>query len=207
MLVSDFISDLIAYPLLELASTLLQASFSGLPRDHHQKQLTVKIFNTLENHEQLFIFCRHVLKWEYFQRDVLPFLLTSCQEELLKGSSKSQEVFLILTEVIVQSTLVNKGGLHLGNSKGLLFFPKCGTKKGEKILRAFLDKVRIEDSTFLDKSSLSSIWSVLVCIPCIRQVHQSLKKKIKFQLGLRTSSSQILLAPMKVVACLSQCNF
>ena len=168
MLVSDFISDLISSPLLEFASTLLQASFTELSRDRHQKQLTVKIFNTLDSPEQLFTFCRHVLKWENFQRDVLPFLLNCCQEELLKGSSKIPDVFLILTEVIIQSASVDSGGLDLGNLKGLLFFPKCGTKKGEKILRAFLDNLTIDNGTLMDKSRLSLIWSVLVCIPCIR---------------------------------------
>lgn len=168
MMVSDFITDIIVSPLLELTSTLLQASFAELSRDRHQKQLTLKVFNTVDNREQLFLFCRHLLKWENFQKDVLPFLLNCCQEELLKGSSKIQEVFVILTEVIVHNTSLSSDGLDLGNLKGLLFFPKCGTKQGAKILRAFLDNVTIDGKTFLDKGRLSLIWSILVCIPCIR---------------------------------------
>lgn len=168
MMVNDFISDVIASPLLELASTLLQASFTELSRDRFQKQLALKVFNAVNSREQLFTFCRRVLKWENFQGEVLPFLLNCCQEELLKGSSKLQEVFLILTEFIVENASMNKGGLDLGNLKGVIFFPKCGTKQGGKILWAFLDNVALDDGTLLDKSRLCLIWSILVCIPCIR---------------------------------------
>jgi len=168
MMVNDFTSDVITSPLLELASTLLQASFTELSRDRFCKQLTLKVFNSVNSREQLFTFCRHVLKWENFQADVLPFLLNCCQEELLKGSSKLEEVFLILTEVIVQNASRSEVGLDLGSLKGLIFFPKCGTKQGGKILRAFLDNLTLDDGTLLDKNRLCLIWSVLVCIPCIR---------------------------------------
>ena len=167
MMVNDFTSVVIASPLLELASTLLQASFTELSRDRFQKQLTLKVFNSVNSREQLFTFCKHVLKWENFQTDVLPFLLNCCQEELLKGSSKLEEVFLILTEVIVQNALRSEGGLDLSSLKGMVFFPKCGTKQGGKVLRAFLDNLAL-DGTLLDKNRLCLIWSILVCIPCIR---------------------------------------
>ena len=170
MVVRDFTSDVIAPPLLELASTLLQTSFAELSREKHQKQLTLKVFNTVDSREQLFMFCRHLLMWKNFQRDVLPSLLNCCQEELLKGSSKIQDIFLILTEVIVQNASTDSSGLDLGSLKGLLFFPKCGTRQGGKILRAFLDNITIDNKTLLDNSRLSLTWSVLLCIPCIRYV-------------------------------------
>ena len=168
MMVNDFTSGVIASPLLELASTLLQASFTELSKDRFQKQLTLKVFNSVNSREQLFTFCKHVLKWENFQTDVLPFLLNCCQEELLKGSSKLEEVFLILTEVIVQNAPRSEGGLDLSSLKGMIFFPKCGTKQGGKILQAFLDNLTLDDGTLLDKNRLCLIWSSLVCIPCIR---------------------------------------
>lgn len=167
MMVNDFTSDVIASPLLELASTLLQTSFTELSKDRFQKQLTLKVFNSVNSREQLFTFCKHVLKWENFQTDVLPFLLNCCQEELLKGSSKLEEVFLILTEVIVQNAPRSEGGLDLSSLKGMIFFPKCGTKQGGKILQAFLDNLTLDDGTLLDKNRLCLIWSILVCIPCI----------------------------------------
>lgn len=168
MMDSDFISDVIAPSLLELASTLLQASFTELSRDRFRKQLTLKVFNSVNSREQLFTFCRHVLKWENFQADVLPFLLNCCQEELLKGSSIVDDIFLILTEFVVQNASMSEGSLDLGSMKGMIFFPKCGTKKGGKILGAFLDNLTLDDDTLLDKNRLCLIWSILVCLPCIR---------------------------------------
>ena len=170
MIVQDFVSDDIASSLFGLISTLLQTSSTELSRERHQKQLTSKVFKTIESQEQLFMFCRRLLKWEHFQRDALPSLLNFCQEELLKGSSKIQDIILILTEVIFQTASADSSGLDLASLKGLLFFPKCGTRQGAKILKVFLDAVTIENKAVLDKSKLSLTWSSLVCIPCIRYV-------------------------------------
>lgn len=170
MIVQDFVSDDIASSLFGLISTLLQTSSTELSRERHQKQLTSKVFKTIESQEQLFMFCRRLLKWEHFQRDALPSLLNFCQGELLKGSSKIQDIILILTEVIFQTASADSSGLDLAPLKGLLFFPKCGTRQGAKILKVFLDAVTIENKAVLDKSKLSLTWSSLVCIPCIRYV-------------------------------------
>ena len=179
MIVQDFVSDDIASSLFELISTLLQISSTELSRERHQKQLTSKVFKTIESQEQLFMFCRRLLKWEHFQRDALPSLLNFCQEELLKGSSKIQDIILILTEVIFQTASADSR-LDLASLKGLLFFPKCGTRQGTKILKVFLDAVTIENKAVLDKSKLSLTWSSLVCIPCIRYVYTDLGTFARF---------------------------
>lgn len=180
MIVQDFVSDDIASSLFELISTLLQTSSTELSRERHQKQLTLKVFKAIKSQEQLFMFCRHLLKWEHFQRDALPSLLNFCQEELLKGSSKIQDIILILTEVIFQTASADSSGLDLARLKGLLFFPKCGTRQGAKILKVFLDAVTIENKVVLDKSKLSLTWSSLVCIPCIRYVYTDLGTFARF---------------------------
>ena len=170
-MVSDFISDPITYPLLKLASTLVLESFIELSRDRHHKQLTLKVFNTVDDLKQLFTFCRHLLPWQNFKKDLLPLLLNCCQSELLKGSCNIQEVVLMLTEVIVHNATADTSGLELASLKGLLFFPKCGTKKGGQILQAFLDNLTIDTESLMDKSRLSLIWGTLLCIPCIRWVY------------------------------------
>ena len=170
MLVSDFVSDIIAPPLLKLASTLLLGSFTEFSIDRHYQQLTSKVFNTMDNFEQLFTFCRHLLQWENFQKHVLPLLLNRCQSELLKSSCYIQEVVLMLTEVIVHSTTADISDLKLGSLKGVLFFPKCGSKEGGQILKAFLDNLKIDEDVLVDNGRLPLIWGTLVCIPCIRWV-------------------------------------
>ena len=81
-----------------------------------------------------------------------------------------KEVGLMLTEVIVSCSMANTSGLKLEGSKGLLFFPKCGTKTGGQILKAFLDNLEIDEDVLVEKERLSLIWVCLVCIPCIRWV-------------------------------------
>ena len=76
----------------------------------------------------------------------------------------------MLTEVIVSRSMANTSGLDLEGSKGLLFFPKCGTKTGGQILKAFLDNLEIDEDVLVEKERLSLIWVCLVCIPCIRWV-------------------------------------
>jgi len=170
VIVRDVVSEPITYPLLKIASSLLLGSFTGLSRDRHHKQLTLKIFNMVDGLEQLFTFCRHLLPWENFKKDILPLLLNRCQTELLKSSCKFQEVVLMLTEIIVHSTTADSTGLELGSLKGLIFFPKCGTKQGGQILQAFLDNLTIDGDILMDENRLSLIWGTLVCIPCIRWV-------------------------------------
>lgn len=166
----DFISDSIAYPLLKLASTLQLESFIELSTDRHHKQLTVKVFNTFDSLAHIFTFCKHLLPWENFKKDILPSLLNCCQSELQKTSCNIQEIVQMLTEVILRSSTADSSGLELGRLKDLLFFPKCGTKQGGQILQAFLDNLMIHDEALMDKDRLSLMWGTLVCIPCIRWV-------------------------------------
>ena len=167
---SDFISDSITAPLLQLTSTLLLGSFPEISRDRHQKQIISTVFTTVDDIKYIFTFCRHLLQWVHFQKDVLPLLLNCCQSELLKTSCDIQEVVVMLTEVIVRLSTANTSGFDLEGSKGLLFFPKCGTKKGEQILKAFLDNLKVDEDVLVEKERLSLIWVCLVCIPCIRWV-------------------------------------
>ena len=166
---SDFNSDPITAPLLQLTSTLLVGSFTEISRDRHQKLIISAVFTMVNDIKYIFTFCRHLLQWVNFQKDVLPLLLNCCQSELLK-SSCDKEVFLMLTEVIVSRSMANTSGLDLEGSKGLLFFPKCGTKTGRQILKAFLDNLEIDEDVLVEKERLSLIWVCLVCIPCIRWV-------------------------------------
>lgn len=166
---SDFNSDPITAPLLQLTSTLLVGSFTEISRDRHQKLIISAVFTMVNDIKYIFTFCRHLLQWVNFQKDVLPLLLNCCQSELLK-SSCDKEVFLMLTEVIVSRSMANTSGLDLEGSKGSLFFPKCGTKTGGQILKAFLDNLEIDDDVLVEKERLSMIWVCLVCIPCIRWV-------------------------------------
>ena len=166
---SDFNSDPITAPLLQLTSTLLLGSFTEISRDRHQKLIISTVFTTVNDIKYIFTFCRHLLQWVHFQKDVLPLLLNCCQSELLK-SSCDKEVVLMLTEVIVSRSMANTSGLNLEGSKGLLFFPKCGTKTGRQILKAFLDNLEIDEDVLVEKERLSLIWVCLVCIPCIRWV-------------------------------------
>ena len=166
---SDFNSDPITAPLLQLTSTLLVGSFTEISRDRHQKLIISAVFTMVNDIKYIFTFCRHLLQWVNFQKDVLPLLLNCCQSELLK-SSCDKEVFLMLTEVIVSRSMANTSGLDLEGSKGLLFFPKCGTKTGGQILKAFLDNLEIDEDVLVEKGRLSLIWVCLVCIPCIRWV-------------------------------------
>ena len=170
MLTQDFISDSIAYPLLKLASTLLLVSFTELSRDQHHRQLTVKIFNMFDSLDHIVTFCRHLLPWENFKKDILPSLLSCCQSELQKTSCNIQEIVQMLTEVILHSSSADSSGLELDRLKGLLFFPKCGTKQGGRILQAFLDNLMIHEEALMDKDRLALMWGSLVCIPCIRWV-------------------------------------
>ena len=167
---SDFNSDPITAPLLQLTSTLLLGSFTEISRDRHQKLIISTVFTTVNDIKYIFTFCRHLLQWVHFQKDVLPLLLNCCQSELLKTSCDMKEVGLMLTEVIVSCSMANTSGLKLEGSKGLLFFPKCGTKTGGQILKAFLDNLEIDEDVLVEKERLSLIWVCLVCIPCIRWV-------------------------------------
>lgn len=167
---SDFNSDPITAPLLQLTSTLLLGSFTEISRDRHQKLIISAVFTTVNDIKYIFTFCRHLLQWVHFQKDVLPLLLNCCQSELLKSSCDIKEVVLMLTEVIVSRSMANTSGLDLEGSKGLLFFPKCGTKTGGQILKAFLDNLEIDEDVLVEKERLSLIWVCLVCIPCIRWV-------------------------------------
>lgn len=167
---SDFNSDPITAPLLQLTSTLLVGSFTEISRDRHQKLIISAVFTTVNDIKYIFTFCRHLLQWVHFQKDVLPLLLSCCQSELLKSSCDIKEVVLMLTEVIVSRSMANTSGLDLEGSKGLLFFPKCGTKTGGQILKAFLDNLEIDEDVLVEKERLSLIWVCLVCIPCIRWV-------------------------------------
>ena len=167
---SDFNSDPITAPLLQLTSTLLLGSFTEISRDRHQKLIIPTVFTTVNDIKYIFTFCRDLLQWVHFQKDVLPLLLNCCQSELLKSSCDIKEVVLMLTEVIVSRSMANTSGLDLEGSKGLLFFPKCGTKTGGQILKAFLDNLEIDDDVLVEKERLSLIWVCLVCIPCIRWV-------------------------------------
>ena len=167
---SDFNSDPITAPLLQLTSTLLVGSFTEISRDRHQKLIISAVFTTVNDIKYIFTFCRHLLQWVHFQKDVLPLLLNCCQSELLKSSCDIKEVVLLLTEVIISRSMANTSGLDLEGSKGLLFFPKCGTKTGRQILKAFLDNLEIDEDVLVEKERLSLIWVCLVCIPCIRWV-------------------------------------
>ena len=167
---SDFNSDPITAPLLQLTSTLLLGSFTEISRDRHQKLIISTVFTTVNDIKYIFTFCRHLLQWVHFQKDVLPLLLNCCQSELLKSSCDIKEVVLMLTEVIISRSMANTSGLDLEGSKGLLFFPKCGTKTGGQILKAFLDNLEIDEDVLVEKERLSLIWVCLVCIPCIRWV-------------------------------------
>lgn len=167
---SDFNSDPITAPLLQLTSTLLLGSFTEISRDRHQKQIISTVFTTVNDNKLMFTFCRHLLQWVNFQKDVLPLLLNCCQSELLKSSCDFKEVVLMLTEVIVSRSTASTSVLDLEGSKGLLFFPKCGTKKGGQILKALLDNLEVDQDVLVEKKRLSLIWVCLVCIPCIRWV-------------------------------------
>ena len=167
---SDFNSDPITAALLQLTSTLLLGSFTEISRDRHQKQIISTVFTTVYDIKYIFTFCRYLLQWVNFQKDVLPSLLNCCQSELLKTSCDIREVVLMLTEVIVSCSMANTSGVDLEGSKGLLFFPKCGTKTGRQILKAFLDNLAIDEDVLVGKERLSLIWVCLVCIPCIRWV-------------------------------------
>ena len=166
----DFNSDPITAPLLQLTSTLLLGSFTEISRDHHQKQIISTVVTTINDIKYIFTFCRYLLQWVNFQKDILPLLLNCCQSELLKSSCDFKEVVLMLTEVIVSRSTAYASVLDLEGSKGLLFFPKCGTKKGGQILKAFLDNLEVDEIVLVEKERLSLIWVCLVCIPCIRWV-------------------------------------
>ncbi|XP_068744813.1 small subunit processome component 20 homolog [Montipora capricornis] len=163
----DFLSNPVIFPLLKLASSLLLASFSKLPRDEHHKALTLRVFNTTSDLESLFTFCRHLLPWQDFNKDVLPLLFIRCQSELLKGRSHFREVVQMLTEVILHTCTVDVSGLQLGNIQGLLFFPKCGSKQGAEILEAFLDNLTVQSDVLVENSQLSLIWGTVLCLSCI----------------------------------------
>lgn len=203
---SDFMSvDSVTYPLLKFVSTLLLGSFNGISRDRHHKQLISKVFNTVDSFEPLFTFCRHLLAWENFNKDILPSLLNCCQSELLKTSCNIQEVVQMLTEVILHSIEADSSGLELGSLQGLLFFPKCGTKQGKQILQSLLDNLTADQDTLMDNSRLSVIWGTLVCIPCIRWViTKSLVNKLSvcFQCYDSEKSKVMLVMHNYLVSCI-----
>lgn len=81
---------------------------------------------------------------------------------------KTNEIMSILTETILTDLSDEGVGLKLSSKQGLLYFPKCGTKQGGRILKRFLDILKFEEQAVLDLDSVALIWRVLICIPCIR---------------------------------------
>ena len=160
--------DPVGVPLLKLSSSLLLSSFTELSGQCFNKEVISTIFNKVHELPKVFTFCRNLLHWENFRSEVFPFLLTCCQDELLKDSCNLKDVFFMLTEVVVNSSATDSCGLDLETQKGLLFSPKCGTKHGGKILQAFLGNLVATDDHLLDSNWLSLMWGCLVCIPCIR---------------------------------------
>lgn len=168
MITRDFLSDPITSPLLKLASSLLLASFNEFPTDQHQKQLTSKVFDTVDEFKPLSTFCRHLLPWQNFQEDILPLFLNRCQSVILKSPCNSLEVVQLLAIVILYSCTADDGGLHLESKQDALIFPKCSAKQGAKISQFFLDNLNIHKDALVDDSRLALIWGVLVCLPCIK---------------------------------------
>lgn len=168
MITRDFLSDPITTPLLKLASSLLLASFTKFPADQHQKQLTSKVFDTVDDFKTLATFCRHLLPWQNFQEDVLPLCLNRCQSVILKSSCSSLEVVQLLAVVILYSCTSDEGNLHLEGKQDAVFFPSCSAKQRAKMSKFFLDNLNIQQDALMDDSRLALIWGVLVCLPCIK---------------------------------------
>lgn len=167
MITRDFLSDPITSPLLKLTSSLLLASFTEFPADH-QKELTSKVFDTVDEFKPLATFCRHLLPWQNFQEDILPLCLNRCQSVILKSPCSSLEVVQLLAVVTLYNCTADEGGLHLESKQDALFFPSCSAKQGAKMSKFFLDNLNIRQIALMDDSRLALIWGVLVCLPCIK---------------------------------------
>ena len=159
--------------LMKLCSTILLGNFSELSREKHRKQLIEGMLSNGRRTVEAFKFCHLLVSWANFTFEVLPPLLSSCQSELCKEHLRSDELKAIIS-ILVDAILVDVShgttGLNLASKKGLLFFPKCGTKSGGAILPKFLGVLKMDELLPLAVEELYLVWGVLVCLPCMRYV-------------------------------------
>lgn len=173
LLQSQQVALQVAEPLLKLSSSTLQANFSSLRLDIHIKDLITSIFhsNLAKPIEfplkDLFTFAKSLLKWSSFHHEILPKVLHTCQSKLYNGLSNEdiKDIVLLLVEVVLSGIVDNEYGADVKSKHGLIYFPKCATKTGAKILDCLLECLVVGK-----EADLSLVWGVLIILPCLRWV-------------------------------------
>lgn len=157
---------------LVLSATLLLANFPELDCEKHRKKIITNSFLISHPLREILNFSRLLFEWPNFKEEILPPLLNVCQSYLMKKLTETdfEEIVLVLTQVVLNFSKSSdmSYGLDLVSQQGLLFLPKCASKQGKVMMEHFVDALKSEKDEKFDDHSLTLVWGVLVCLPCIR---------------------------------------